>query len=98
VSKNDNFLKNFKRNPIYQEILEHVNKETGFKYFNIIKEKYPYMLEHIDKFKTNDDVGNAIKFNYEEFEVSPTTLRYIKVLAEIIDIFGDLNDKNIILH
>lgn len=96
MTKHDSFLKSFKRNPVYQEILEHVNKETGQKYYDLIKEYYPYILEHVDKFKTNDNIGDAVKYNYDDIEISPTTLRYMKVLAEIVNIFGDLNDKNII--
>lgn len=89
-------LRNFKRDDIYRRILEHADEVTGQMYYDIICQKYPHLIKHMNDFKTNDDIGNPIKFKYGEYEMSPTTLRYVKVLGDIISIFGDLNDINII--
>lgn len=92
--KND--LRNFKRDDIYRRILEHTDDITGRMYYDIICQKYQYLIKYMDTFKKNDDIGNPIKFKYDEYEMSPTTLRYIKVLGDIISIFGDLNNIDII--
>jgi len=96
ITRSDELFKDFKRNSVYQEILEHVNMETGMRYLDVIKIKYPSILEHVNKFKTNDKIGNAVTYQYGDINISPTTLRYMKVLGELVEMFGSLNDMNII--
>jgi putative sugar O-methyltransferase len=87
----------FKRHPWYTPILEHVNYEDGVKYLEIITKEYEFLLPNIEKYKTNDSVGSPIKYTYQNIgEVSPTTLRYIKVLGDIITNLNDLNDSDIV--
>ena len=43
----------FRRNPIYNEILEHVSEEQGEKYLELIT-KDAEILKTIDRFKQND--------------------------------------------
>jgi hypothetical protein len=85
----------FRRNPIYNEILEHVSEEQGGEYLEQIK-KYPDILKEIDTFKKNDLFGNPRVFNYASIgKISPTTLRYIKVLSDLKLFFGNLDGFNI---
>lgn len=87
----------FKRHPWYRPILEHVSYEDGSKYLDIIKNDYGFLLKNIDKYKTNDSLGSPITYNYPEIgETSPTTLRYIKVLGEIVEEFGNLDGLDIV--
>ena len=81
---------NFKSNIFYQDILEHVNYPQGLEYLNIIK-RDSNLLDNIDKFLINDEIGNPIKYYYDELKtkISPTTLRYIKVASDIKKIFKD---------
>ena len=81
---------NFKSNIFYQDILEHVNYPQGLEYLNIIK-RDSNLLNNIDKFLINDEIGNPIKYYYDELKtkISPTTLRYIKVASDIKKIFKD---------
>jgi putative sugar O-methyltransferase len=81
---------NFKSNIFYQDILEHVNYPQGLEYLNIIK-RDSNLLNNIDKFLINDQIGNPKKYYYEELKtkISPTTLRYIKVASDIKKIFKD---------
>ncbi|MBU1173606.1 MAG: putative sugar O-methyltransferase [Proteobacteria bacterium] len=52
----------------------------------------------MNKFAKNDAVGNPNVFYFEELkmDMSPTTLRYIKVLADLLNLFGSLDDMDII--
>ena len=95
AATSDLFL-NFRNNNTYRDILEHVSFSEGEEYLKIIKEKNPKLLNLIDKYLTNDKIGNPKKFNYSIGNISPTTLRYIKVLSEIIEIYGDLDNKDIV--
>jgi putative sugar O-methyltransferase len=89
-------FKNFKRHPSYQAILEHVSKEAGGKYLDIVKIQSPAFLNQIEKCKDNDLIGNPIKhFYYGIGNISPTTLRYIKVASDLQKHFGTNIGKKI---
>jgi len=88
---------NFKRNPIYTQILEHVTYDLGLQYLNVIVEKYPHLLPYFDGFRENDAIGNPMVYNYGEYGTfSPTTLRYIKIAGDLIEKFGDLSNMHIV--
>lgn len=89
---------NFKRSPLYQPILEHVGYNQGLEYLQIIEKKYAYILNHIDVCRENDIFGNPIIFDYGSIigEISPTTLRYMKVSGDLIALFGNLKNKKIV--
>lgn len=67
----------------------------GAKYLDRIEHIAPELLKSINSLKQNDDVGGASKEQYKEYNISPSTLRYISVAAEISKLFGNLNKKNI---
>ena len=94
---NDDIFNIFKSHPWYTPILEHVSNEDGLKYLEIIKKDYLHLLNNINKYKTNDTMGSPIRYSYTDIgEISPTTLRYIKVLGEVIENFGGLDDLDIV--
>jgi hypothetical protein len=77
VKEND--LSNFKSNPTYNHILEHVSPEYGYKYLQIIRNHFHLpdvlikMFGHI-----NDSIGGPQKIMYDnDLYISPTSLRYI---------------------
>jgi len=79
----------FKQNPKYQAILEHSTKEQGAECLKIIKMELPSILENFDDFRENDLVGGATTFQYDGVGfISPSTLRYVKVGSDIINLFG----------
>ena len=85
MSKDETFFKDFKQNQIYNEILEHVTKNQGQDYLNIINKEYSFLLKKIELFKENDKQGSPKKYYYDGIgEISPSTLRYIKVLGDLI--------------
>ena len=96
--KNEEIFKTFKQHPHYTKLLEHCSYEMGTDYLEEIKKHSPYLLEHISKFITNDTVGNPTVYWYKDINenVSPTTLRYIKVLGDLINLFGSLDGMRII--
>lgn len=99
ASENEETFKNFKRHPDYIPILEHVNYQQGLGYIEEIKRTAPDFLKHILlKFAENDKIGNPNIFYFKELgiSISPTTLRYIKVLADLVSLFGSLDKMNII--
>ena len=73
--------------------MEHVSIEQGQLYYNLLKNTD--IINSFDKFKINDTLGNPITFDYGVGDVSPTTLRYMKVLNDLMDNW-DLNGMNII--
>jgi hypothetical protein len=83
ASNDYGFFNNFRRNPIYNQILEHVTEEQGKEYLQIISND-PDIVASIDEFKQNDSHGNPRMTNYPQIGmISPTTLRYIKVLYDL---------------
>jgi putative sugar O-methyltransferase len=80
----------FARNREYRAILEHVTREQGFEYLNSIKNKDVKSL--IPKLQ-EINLGNPFKFYYRGIGmVSPTYLRYLKVLDDLKNIFGNLDN------
>ena len=96
-SISDELFHKFKSITEYQEALEHATYEHGLGYIDVIKRDNPFLFDspNINKFKTNDDVGTATTYRYGDLTISPSTLRYIKVLSDLIKYFGDLNNLKI---
>jgi putative sugar O-methyltransferase len=91
AASDDETFNKFKTISEYTQILEHTSIKFGADYFNVIKRDNPQLLELFDKFKTNDKYGGALPHIYESYEISPSTLRYIKVLSDLIKTFGSLD-------
>jgi hypothetical protein len=96
ASLDEEIFKNFKRHPDCTGMLEHVSYELGLEYIKVIKKYFPDLLNRIDRFITNDLVGNPYTYIYDGLEFSPSNLRYIKVLGDLINLCGTLNGLNII--
>lgn len=98
AAENDEYFLNFKRHPLYVIILEHLTYEQGEQYLQVIQSEYPEILEGCDKFRENDLLGNPKIFDYGDIGFfSPTTLRYMKVAAELRKRFGpQLQQMNIV--
>ena len=81
---------NFKSDHFYKVVLEHVSYSQGLEYLNIIK-RDSNLLNNLNKFLINDEIGNPKKYYYDELKtkISPTTLRYLKVASDIKKIFRD---------
>ena len=85
----------FRREKVYTKILEHVSQEQGQAYLEIIKDE-PELYENLSSFKANDAHGGPICFEYPGVgKISPTTLRYVKVLCDLKQYFGTLDGFSI---
>jgi len=95
---NPEILKNFKSHKDYVPILEHCNFKQGQESLESIQSHNPNLLKEYPDFWTNDELGSPITFYYEELDrdISPTTLSYIKVLSDLINSFGSLDDFDIV--
>lgn len=93
-----NIFNSFKSNPLFTQILEHTTYEQGVGYVKEIENLTKIDISLIEKFKTNDIQGNPQKYWYKEpyGNISPSTLRYIKVLNDLITLFGNLDDMSIV--
>lgn len=79
----------------YTTLIEHVSYDNGLLY---MQETLPEVLDKIDKFATNDNIGNPKMWYYEVLDrmISTTTLKYMKVLSDLIIHFGSLDDMDIV--
>lgn len=100
AAKNEEVFRNFKCNPDYTPILEHVSFSQGLGYIEEINRlDSDFLLPSVlNIFRTNDYTGNPHIYYYGELKISisPTTLRYIKVLADLVSLFGNLDRLNIV--
>ena len=93
----DSLFTNFKRDPGYIGVLEHLGKCTGIPYLKIIKDQTPELLQQIEVFRQNDTLGNPRRDFYEDIGlISTTTIRYIKVASDLITLFDSLDGKSIV--
>lgn len=89
-------LGSFKSNSIYNGILEHVSYEYGLQYYELILKEFNIDNNLIFDFtKLNDSIGNPIKYNYNNINCSPSSLRYIYHACLILDYMKTCNLNNI---
>jgi putative sugar O-methyltransferase len=93
--KSYRYFSTFKKDSDYQATLEHVSKDQGEQYLDIVRKDNPHLIMRINDFKKNDLVGSPTLHHYPEIGlISPTTLRYIKVASDLLKFFGDsVGDK-----
>jgi len=91
---NTDLFYTFRSDKAFIDMYEHVTYEQGIVY---IEQTNIEILKYLMLF-ANDRIGSPVKYFYEDigFEVSPTTLRYIKVLSDLVKLFGSLNGMDII--
>lgn len=94
---NDDFIfSTFKINSTYNQILEHVDKNTGNDYYETVKQYYPESLERIKQIQINDIYGSPKIENYAFGNYSPSSLRYFKVASELNHCFSNIKNFNIL--
>jgi putative sugar O-methyltransferase len=98
AATNEEKFANFKQNPILNFIWEHVPEGGGKAYHKAIQSIHP-IGNHFKVFEKNDLKGHPKKFIYNDWEISPTTLRYIFVLVDIqrkFNMFVDSKRTNLL--
>lgn len=96
AAKDRDIFNTFKINPEYNEILEHLSPILGQQYYEIVMRHYPKAISKIEKIKINDIYGSPQLIDYYFGKYSATTLRYLKVAAELEHCFNNIKDMNII--
>lgn len=92
-----NNLENFKRHPIYTRIIANDvrDRNVAFSFFDYLMRKHPTLLGKYEfGFSINDMIGKPNIFVINDLKVSPGTLRFIKVVGDILSI--DPNIKKIV--
>ena len=101
VDNSDISTWHFKSHPDYCSILEHVDVNFGYQYFNEIKKIFNFIYNKnkqylIELCKMNDLYGNTNKHDFTDFTIcSPTNLRYILHSMLILKYMQDLMLNNI---
>ena len=86
ASKDEKVFETFRRNEIYQNILEHVSFEIAIQYFSLLKSKHNLKdTEIYDKIEKFNEIGSPelILVSKEIPKVSSTGLRYLFTGLEI---------------
>lgn len=98
LSVDDLVFSTFKQNKIFTEILEHTSYQQGLDYISEINKNIKIDMSLIEKFKENDSQGSPILYNYAlpYGSISASTIRYIKILNDLIINFGSLDNLKII--
>lgn len=94
ASENDAILNRFKREVNYMRILEHVDYPLGREYLFQIQND----LRLITNLKevASREIGNPKKYHFPKIgSVSPTQLRYTKILGDMTEFFGNLDGFSI---
>lgn len=87
----------FKSHPDYTPVLEHVTCAQGAEYLRIALEQSPSLEPLLERFRENDRLGGPQTCDYGAFgPFSPTTLRYVKVVSDLLTLFGSLEELTII--
>lgn len=81
----DHWFAMFKRDPHYTVVLEHVWPSLGGEYLAIVQERSPQLLrDMMDAVHVNNKYGDPFRSEYPVVgKVSPTQLRYLKVLSDL---------------
>ena len=86
----------FRRDPGYTRMLEHVTEAQGREYLRLLSPdgRARQLLQEAAK---NDRVGQPVTMRLESgLEMSPTTLRYLKVADDIERLFGTLDGAAVV--
>jgi len=88
-------FRHFRRIRDYTAILEHVTPEQGRAYLSRVAHR-PELLAALPRFGRNDEAGSPRLHDFSPHgRFSPTTLRYVKVLCDLLDRFGPLEGLSI---
>ena len=88
ATNSDRAFRNFKRDPSYTAILEHVPESLAREYWQRLSIKPRFSMSELRNFMWNDEIGNPILVNIlPDLQISGTTLRYCSVLSHLGDLF-----------
>lgn len=88
-------IEKFRADDTVKMIIENSSLQSGREYYELVHELMPELMEYADRFATSDKVGNPETHYIGKQKWSPTTLRYIKTLMDLIINFGSLDGLRI---
>lgn len=95
AATDDDVFRRFRRSLIYRQILEHVDVRQGWAYLNEIERSGP-LLDQTIPLLESDIIGNPWRHSFATYGTfSPSTLRYLKVAADLAKHFGSLSGMSI---
>jgi len=95
AAEDTKFFNKFKSCEQYREILEHVSRDLGSSYFKeLLKDEW--IMKRLELI-LQDGPGLPFKYTYRGIgRVSPTNLRYAKVVSDLHQVFGELENFRIV--
>lgn len=94
AAKNEDVRGRFKRNREYRLILEHVTAEQGKSYLSLISHNQEIM-KNLTEISSREE-GGPLTYTFGGLgKISPTQIRYAKVLNDLNILFGDLSQMKI---
>lgn len=96
VTSNSELFLEFKSNPIFRNMLEHVTLELGKSYYTLLKSKFNFQdAEMLEFCKVNDMYGRPELFTFSNsLTCSPSSLRYLFQSSLILSHIQSLNMKS----
>lgn len=93
AAKDDKIFANFRHYKVYRDIVEDVGYDIGAGCWEIIKNKN-VPKDILEECWKNDLVGGAESYYYDGLKkaVSPATMRYAKIMLDIKELFGEINN------
>jgi hypothetical protein len=90
-------FKVFRQDWTFYDMYEHATYDQALVYLEEIR-KVPEVYNKIERFILNDNVGHPKLSHFKDLGLffAPTTLRYVKVLADLVKHFGSLDGFNIV--
>lgn len=93
--EDENAFATFRDNPFFGLIVENSPLKSGLEYHDCIKKQYPWLIDYMDIFARSDRFGSPKKYDIGGVKISPSTMRYIKTLGDLVKFWGPLNGKRI---
>lgn len=95
AAENNEAFSTFRDNPFFGLIVENSPLKSGLEYYECIQKQYPWLLGHMRTFMKSDMYGSPQKYTIGNWHISPSTMRYIKTLGDLVNFFGSLDGKSI---
>ena len=88
----------FKSHDDYRQILEHLGYNDSLVHLTAIERDNPDLITMLSVFADNDIIGSTQTCSYPSLgmDISPSTIRYTKVLSDLILHFGYLDGMDIV--
>jgi len=89
AAQNNNEFLSFRKSTQCLDVVDTVNKYQGIAYLKYLHADYPHLLNDLNHYIENDNVGNPIKHSFGKYgKICPTSLRYLKILGDLEKLFS----------